>query len=162
MKTTGILSALCILWLAVLSCNFPGLGSAPDDSQPAQEQPGGAAESQVDPAGEPVLTLQSGTGYLFGAGEVVTGSDQRDVWWNGATLVPGQLIGSLGPVDDLSAVTEIHASVIAERQLEPVPGEAYVMPTVDGQYVLLRILSRGGQAEITVEWLYPFAGQVLP
>jgi hypothetical protein len=161
-----------MLWLAIFSCNFPGPGQGepiPPAEAPAPAQPGQAAPSggvppsgTAQPAGEPVLTIQPGSGYLFASSQVVHGADPRDVWWNGATLVPGQKIASLGPVADLSSIDQIKPSLITEPQLQPVPGEGYVMATSDGKYVLLRMLSLGAQGEINVEFLYPFAGAVLP
>jgi len=162
MKTTKTLSALGMLWLGILSCNFPGTGSAPGGPQPTQAGPPAAQPNQVQPAGEPVLTIQPGSGYVFASSQVVHGADARDVWWNGATLVPGQKIASLGPVPDLSAVAQISISAITEIQIQPVAGDGYVMPTADGKYVLLRMLSLGAQGEINVEWVYPFAGVALP
>ncbi len=162
MKTAKTLSALGMLWLGILSCNFPGTGSTPAGVQPTQAGPAPAGPNGVQPAGEPVLTIQPGSGYLFASSQVVHGADARDVWWNGVTLVPGQKIASLGPLADLSAVDQISASAITEVQLQPVAGEGYVMPTTDGKYVLLRMLSLGPQGEINLEWLYPYAGGVLP
>jgi len=163
MKTTTTFSTLSIVLLGILACNFPGIGgSTPGEAEPPQSQASVAPADQVQPAGEPVLTMEPGSGYVFASSLVVHGADARDVWWNGATLVPGQKIASLGPVADLSAVAQISASSITEIQLQPVAGEAYVMATADGKYVLLRMLSLGAQGEINVEWLYPFAGEVLP
>lgn len=158
----AIVRAVSLVILTGLACNFPS-AAQPTDLPPAGPAPeSSAAPSQVQPAGTPILSLEPGSGYLFASAQVVRGADERDVWWNGATLVPSKLIASLGPVDNLSAVAQISAGAIVERQLQPVPGHAYVMETVDGQYVLLRMLSLGGAGEINLEWLYPFAGQVQP
>jgi hypothetical protein len=154
-----------LLLATLLACNFPGASASVTENAPTQAAQLQLTEERSNltlPAGEPVLTIQPGRGYLFASAQIVTGSNERDVWWNGVTLVPGQLIASLGRVEDLSTVTQISASAILERELQPVPGEAYVMATVDGKYVLLRMLSLGSQGEVNVEWMYPFTGEVLP
>jgi len=152
-----------LLLATMLACNLPGAGDTDNaTTQAAQLQLTEAQSNLVIPAGEPVLTVQPGGGYLFASAQTVKGSNERDVWWNGVTLVPSQLIAYLSRVEDLSTVTQISASAIVEPELQPVPDEAYVMATVDGKYVLLRMLSLGSQGEINVEWLYPFTGEVLP
>lgn len=57
------------------------------------------------------VTMDEGTGYLFSTREITSGDNaDRDIWWNASQFVPAMLMGSLGQLDDLSAVTEITVS----------------------------------------------------
>lgn len=118
--------------------------------------------TQLPLGGEPLLVMQPGSGYVFGTALVVHGSDDRDIWWNGLQIVPNFKLAMLGPTIDLSAINQISQSAMVEQLVEPVPGEAYAFPTLDDQYALIRIMAINAQTGLTIEWLYPYAGQVVP
>ncbi len=160
MENRNAMRALALILLVLAACNLPQAGSAPGASSPAAaEGPGEGAA----PSGLPTLTLESGSGYLFETQEVVHGSDPRDIWWNGVGFVPGTLMGSLGSLDSPQAVDQVSQSILAFKQFDPLPGEAYLVEVAAaGQYAIIRYLFRGDQAQITFEVLYPFAGRILP
>ena len=142
------LLAFAVLGAAILGCNLPR--SAP-------------AQPQVSSSGLPAVTLQPGSGYLFATQQIALGPNDRDVWWNGSNLVPDGGLASLGQLNNLASVQQISRARLKSDFLIPMPGEAFVVEVTPGtDYALMRVLSIGSQAEISFEWVYPFAGQVLP
>lgn len=159
---------LIVLLLAALACNIPtGLtntGSpviSGDNPLPVITQPLVEVLS-----GLPTVTMDGGTGYLFPSGEITSGDDaDRDIWWNASQFVPATLMGSLGQIDNLSAVNEITTSSLTFGSFVPTAGEAFAVEVSrDGQvtYGLMRVVNIDSEMNITFEWVYPFAGQVLP
>jgi len=156
-----ILTGCIAIFLAVLACNRPVANTQPPSmTEPAAQTDDGG---QIVPSGLPTLTLQGGSGYLFDTAQVVTGSNDRDVWWNAVELVPGSRMTSLGIMDDPSAVSQVSLNTLSRDQDEPAPGEVYVVEvTPDTDFAILRVLSFGPDREITLEYLYPFTGAITP
>ncbi len=120
-------------------------------------------EAVITPSGAPQLTLKGGSGYLFKSSETVTGSADRDIWWNAVYFVPNSLIGSLGVLNSPGDVRQIKASALKPDQIQPVPGEVYAVEvTRSNIYAILRVLSIDSENNITFEYVYPFDGELLP
>ncbi|MBI4730585.1 MAG: hypothetical protein HY781_00325 [Chloroflexi bacterium] len=140
-KTAVLWSSISIL-LTILACNIskarpdsPTLTELPVITEPPVEQ--------NHPSGLPTLTLQAGSGYLFDTAQVVAGSDDRDIWWNRIEQAAGWILES--------------------RPFEPAVGEAFLVEvTAETEYAIIRVLSFGGEGEISFEYLFPFEGSILP
>jgi hypothetical protein len=167
-NVSSISIVLIVLLLAALACNIPtgqtNTGSpviSGDNPLPVVTQP-----PVVVLSGLPIITMDGGTGYLFPSGEITSGDNaDRDIWWNASQFVPATLMGSLGQIDNLSAVTGITASSLTFGTFVPTTGEGFAVEVSrDGQktYALMRVVNIDSELVITFEWIYPFAGQVLP
>lgn len=160
-RTAILLGCIGIL-LSILACNISkGNPESPAPTDlPAPDEP---TLEQVSPDGLPVLTLQAGSGYLFDTSQVVTDSGDRDLWWNRIELVPQNRMGSLGVLDDISRIDQAAGWILESRPFEPTVGEAFLVEvSAETEYAIIRVLSFGGEGEISFEYLFPFEGAILP
>ena len=156
-----ILAGYIAILLAVLACNLRVANSQPPaiTEPPAQPNDG----NQVNPSGLPTLTLQPGSGYLFDTAQVVTPSDDRDIWWNRVEFVPGTRMGSLGILEDISQIDQVAGWILEFKGFEPVVGESFLVEvTAETEFAIIRVLSYGNEGEISFEYVYPFGGAILP
>ena len=120
-------------------------------------------ENVIKPSGAPQISLEGGTGYLFQSASIVSGSAERDIWWNAIFVVPGSSMVSLGILDSPSDVAQISISALKRDQIEPVPGEVYAVEVLSAnKYAIVRVLSIDSGPKITFEYIYPFEGELLP
>jgi hypothetical protein len=136
--------------------------SAGEESAPEIVQPTEPATLEAEFT---TVTLDGGTGYIFATG--ATSTDDRDVWWNAAELVPNTRMLSLGVVSSLSEVDAVALSMMAFDSFEPQLGEAFAIE-IDRErddaveaYALIRVLAIIDRV-ITFEYIYPYKGATLP
>jgi hypothetical protein len=158
-RTAILLGCISVL-LSILACNISK--ASPEPSAPT-DLPAEPPEVQPPSSSLPTLTLPAGSGYLFDTAQVVTDSGDRDIWWNRAEIVPGNRMGSLGVLDDISQIDQIAGWILESRPFEPTVGEAFLVEgTPDTEYAIIRVLSLGDEGGISFEYLYPYVGAILP
>ena len=159
-KKSLLLLGSATLLLSVLACNISKANPIP----PAPtDLPIGPPEVQPPSSSLPTLTLPAGSGYLFDTAKVVTDSGDRDIWWNRIEIVPGNRMGSLGILEDISQIDQAAGWILESRPFEPTVGEAFLVEgTPDTEYAIIRVLSLGDEGGISFEYLYPYVGAILP
>jgi len=128
----------------------------------------------IEPSGYPAVTLKGGTGYIFETSTVAKGSDDRDIWWNAIYFVPDLAdtsICSLGNLSSPGDVKKINTGDLKKDQVQPAPGEVFAIKITktsgevsSDTYVVFRVLSIGNKEDatsITIEYLYPFEGEII-
>ncbi len=149
-----------VILMSILACNISKAG--PEEPASTDLPPEPPVEQDL-PGGLHTLTLQAGSGYLFDTAEIVVGSNDRDIWWNRIELVPENRMGSLGILDDISQIDQAAGWILESKPFVPAVGEAFLVEvTAETEYAILRVLSFGGEGEISFEYMFPFEGAVLP
>jgi hypothetical protein len=139
------------------------------DSKPKQvdeaNTPTTSHDGAVTPAQPMVvkrMTMQPGSGFLFGEARATSGMGaDRDIWWNRVEFVPGSRMYSLGTISNVRDVVQIATGHFEFRAFEPHLGEGYAVEiTRDGRsYAIVQVLALGDAIEL--EWLYPYRKQVV-
>jgi hypothetical protein len=119
-------------------------------------------ENAISPSGAPIITLEGGSGYLFQSSSTVTGSNDRDIWWNAVYFVPNSLMMSFGVINSPNDIKEISVSAMKRDQVAPVLGGVYAVEVENSNsYAIIRVLSIDSEAKISFEYIYPFGGEIL-
>jgi hypothetical protein len=120
-------------------------------------------KSSTSPSDTPqTVTLVGGSGYIFEGAK--TSTDDRDLWWNGVSMIPSTGIAStvkmsfLGQTADLAAMTDLKIATMTSEQRFPQAGEAFALEIkrpFDAQprYALIRVTSIS--PALALEYFYP-------
>ena len=152
--------------------------AAPQVQQTLQAQPGEASATAAVPiettaptvhaaSYEDILTvtISPGHGYRFPEKQFTEEGEYYETYWNLNLLMFNGVVIPLGEIADITTVTEISLSdgIIDGYYALPRNGSVYVLAIsvrAETQYVLLRLLTVADGGDLTIEYIYPFEGQV--
>jgi hypothetical protein len=109
------------------------------------------------------ITMEPGTGFIFSSSEVSSGvGSERDIWWNGAELVPGRRMCAIGLVEAVDLIPDVSARCVLKfAGFVPQENEAFLLEIFSEgrkQFVALRATGvRNAARTVTLEWLYPYS-----
>jgi hypothetical protein len=107
-------------------------------------------------------TMPPGTGLLFADGRMTSGTGvARDIWWNRREIVPARRMYSLGKLSDVRDVGQIATGEFESGAFVPGAGEGYAVEVRSEssiRHAVIKVVSV--QDELTLEWIFPYEGQV--
>ncbi len=174
-----------IIALFILAAGFAGCTPAAPDyataatlvQQTPQAQPGGESATAVPleitaPTAHATgygdiltVTISPGHGYRFPEQQFTEEGEYYEIYWNFNLLMFNGVVIPLGEIADINTITgfTLAEGIIDGYFVLPTDGSVYVLAIsvrAETQYVLLRLLTVADGGDLTIEYIYPFEGQV--